>query len=139
MVTDTGAQSPLWSLQDFYRCGFKDSDLIPVKRSMRAANMEEIEICGAVFIRLSGEDKSGNVHTARVMTYVSPSTKKFYLSKEALIQLGVIPKNFPQIGSSLETAAIEGNLAPCGCPKRTLPLANLISFLFQQLRKILKQ
>ena len=43
-VTDTGAQSALWGLQSFYKCGFKDSDLLPVKRTMRAANMEEIHI-----------------------------------------------------------------------------------------------
>ena len=48
VVTDTGAQSALWSLQDFYKCGFKDADLLPVKQTMRAANMEEIEISGAV-------------------------------------------------------------------------------------------
>ena len=41
VVTDTGAQSCLWSLDDFYRCGFKDSDLLPVKRTMVAA-IEEI-------------------------------------------------------------------------------------------------
>jgi hypothetical protein len=96
VVTDTGAQSALWGLQGFYRCGFTDSDLLPVKRTMRAANMEEIEISGAVFVRLTGTDSSGKKHTAPVMTYVSPSTEKFYLSREALVQLGVIPKKFPQ-------------------------------------------
>ena len=38
VVTDTGAQSPLWGRNDFLRCGFKMSDLIPVKRTMLAAN-----------------------------------------------------------------------------------------------------
>ena len=55
-VTDTGAQSCLWSLNDFYRCGFRDCDLIPVRRSMVAANSEEINIVGVVFIRLSEMD-----------------------------------------------------------------------------------
>ena len=91
VVTDTGAQSCLWSLADFYRCGFKDSDLIPVKRTMVAANQEEIEIAGAIFVRLSGKDSLGNVHTAAVMAYVSPSTTKFYLSREALVQLDFPP------------------------------------------------
>ena len=49
-VTDTGAQSCLWGLKDFYRCGFKDTDLIPVRRSMIAANSEAIDIVGAIFI-----------------------------------------------------------------------------------------
>lgn len=47
-VTDTGAQSCLWGLQDFLNHGFKKSDLIPVKRTLLAANREAIEISGAV-------------------------------------------------------------------------------------------
>ena len=131
VVSDTGAQSCLWSLHDFYRCGFKDSDLLPVKRTMRAANMEEIEIVGAVFVRLSGTDASGNTHTAPIMAYVSPSTQKFYLSREALVQLGVIPKNFPKVGAAMEASAIEGQMAPCGCPIRLLPLNAQSNFHFR--------
>ena len=83
--------------------------------------MKEIEIAGAVFVRLSGTDASGNTHIAPIMAYVSPSTEKFYLSREALIQLGVIPKNFPEIGAAMEASAIEGQTAPCGCSMRLLP------------------
>ena len=50
-VTDTGAQSCLWSLKDFLRCGFKHSDLLPVKRTMLAANREQIDITGALFLK----------------------------------------------------------------------------------------
>ena len=121
VVTDTGAQSCLWSQKDFYRCGFRDSDLLPVSRTMLAANMEEIVIAGAIFICLSGKDAEGRTHTAPVMAYVSPSTSKFYLSRQALIQLGVIPKDFPQVGAAAESASIEGNSAVCGCPCRSLP------------------
>ena len=121
VVTDTGAQSVLWGLKGFYKCGFKDTDLIPVKRTMRAANMEEIEISGAVFIRLTGTDNTGNKHTAPIMAYVSPSTEKFYLSREALVQLGVITMDFPRVGAALESSAIEAQTAPCGCLVRSLP------------------
>ena len=77
VVTDTGAQSSLMSMSHFLRAGFKTSDLLPVKRTMRAANMEEIDIAGAVFVRLSGTDSTGNTYTAPIMAYVSPSTHKF--------------------------------------------------------------
>ena len=127
VVADTGAQSCLWGLRDFYRCGFNDSDLLPVKRTMRAANMDEIEIMGAVFVRISGADVSGKIYTAPIMAYVSPSTEKFYLSRESLVQLGVIPEKFPMVGAAvnsflpMNTCAIEGYNAPCGCPVRSLP------------------
>ena len=121
VVTDTGAQSCLWSLADFYRCGFSDSDLLPVKRTMVAANQEEIEIVGAIFIRLSAKDNLGNVHTAAVMAYVSPSTNKFYMSREALVQLGVISKDFPRVGAFVESCPIQVGTADCGCQLRSLP------------------
>ena len=119
-VADTGTQSCLWNLTDFYRCGFKDSDL-PVKRTMPAANREEIKICGAIFVRLFGVDSLGETHIAPIMAYVSPNTQKFYLSREALIQLRVIPKNFPRVGAVTETSSIENKKAECGCPLRELP------------------
>ena len=106
VVTDTGAQSSLMSMSHFLRAGFKKSDLLPVKRAMRAANMEEIDIAGAVFVRLSGTDSTGNTYTAPIMAYVSPSTHKFYLSRDTLVQLGIIPTNFPKVGAALEASSI---------------------------------
>ena len=119
VATDTGAQSCLGSLQDFYRCGFKDSDL-SFKRTMLAANREEINIAGAIFVRLSGVDATGNMHTAPIMAYVSPNTEKVYLSREALVQLCVIPSDFPKLGAAIETSLIGHQTVPCGCPTRTL-------------------
>ena len=91
IVTDTGAQSCLWGLQDFYRCGFRKSDLLPVKGVMIAANREEIQIEGAILVRLS------------------------------LVQLGVIPKNFPQVWAAMETSAIDHRIGQCGRAVRSLP------------------
>ena len=126
-VSDTGAQSCLWGLIEFYRCGFRDSDLRPVRRTILAANREEIEIVGAILLRLTGTADDGTTHTARVMVYVSPNTRKFYLSREALIQLKVIPPDFPKVGSAgeasemLACAITKDSTAPCGCPIRRLP------------------
>jgi len=130
VVTDTGAQSSLMSMSHFLRAGFKRSDLLPVRRTMRAANMEEINIAGAVFVRLSGTDSTGNTYTAPIMAYVSPSTHKFYLSRDALVQLGVIPTNFPQVGAALEASSIENKVALCGCPLRSMPPSRPIELPF---------
>ena len=76
VVTDTGAQSCLWGLKDFYRYGFIKSDLLPVKHSMVAVNSERINIVGAILVRLSGLDDHGRNHTAPIMVYISSSTKR---------------------------------------------------------------
>ena len=120
VVTDTGAQSCLWSQRDFYRCGFTDQDLFPVKRTLSTASREEINIAGAIFLRLTGQDGKGNLYTAPVMTYISPDAGNFYLSRHACIQLGIIPKGFPRIGSA-DVSTIEHVENSCGCPTRTLP------------------
>ena len=121
VVTDTGAQSCFWGLSEFLRCGFQTGDLIPVKHTLYAANKEKIDISGAILLRLHGNNSAGQSRTAAVMTYVSPNTQRFYLSREALIQLGVIGKNFPRVGSADEECAIEEENASCGCLVRTSP------------------
>ena len=118
-VTDTGAMSCLWGLNGFLRAGFTKADLIPVKQSLDAANKEVIPISGAIFLRLSGFSSTGERHTAAVMTYISPSSDKFYLSEDALLQLNVISPAFPEVGGALHQSAIQGSqLNHCDCKKR---------------------
>ena len=116
-VTDTGAQSCLWGLNDFYRSGFKKSDLTPVKQRLFAANRQPIDISGAIILRISGKTKGGGILEAPVMVYVSKDASNFYVSRQALVTLKVIHKNFPQIGSAEEPemcSAVEPEV--CKCP-----------------------
>ena len=105
VVADTGAQSCLWSRQEFLKCGFSLADLIPVRQGMRAANQSPMQIDGAILLRLQGESVHGDSYQAAVMVYVSPEANAFYLSMEAMIQLGVVHKQFPQIGSASEESS----------------------------------
>ena len=68
---------------------------------MKAANKSPICIDGAIFLRLSGTTKNGCEVQAAVMVYISPDAKDFFLSKEAMIQLGIIGADFPQLGAAL--------------------------------------
>ena len=128
LVSDTGSQSCLWGLEDFYRCGYKKADLIPVKQKMYAANRQPINIEGAILVRLSGKDKNGVVVVALVMVYVSRDTKHFYVSKQALIALHVIPSDFPTIGGARDAPGVAAcgddvseTRENCGCPTREDP------------------
>lgn len=128
VIADSGAQSCLWSRREFLRSGFKMDDLIDVHHSMEAANNAPIQIDGAIILRLSGQNESGLEVEAAVMTYISPDAKRFYLSRQAMIQLQVIHPNFPCVGSALEAdsecnSISHGSLPipGCGCLKRELP------------------
>ena len=65
---------------------------------MYAANNEGINILGAVFARLSGNDESGN--RLAEMIYVSNTTDLFYLSRHAMEPLKIIGPNFPRVGAA---------------------------------------
>ena len=138
VVTDSGAQSCLWSRRGFLTSGFSMRDLIPVEHVMKAANHAPITIDGAILLRLSGKSSEGRYFEAAVMVYVSPEAGSFFLSKEAMVQLGVIPKNFPMIGSAMEPSTANGHAtetavlgqdveyplpdrADCGCLRRVHP------------------
>ena len=142
VVVDSGAQSCLWSRREFIRSGFNPKDLIPVRHIMKAANAAPIKIDGAILLRLSGHNKDGKDIEAAVMTYISPDSNDFFISKEAMIQLGIIPHNFPQLGAAFSTTNYECHaftsegtvpesdspfrckdplMVDCSCPKRELP------------------
>ena len=128
VVTDSGAQSCLWSRRAYLDCGFSVKDLIPVKHRMKAANRVPIEIDGAILLRLTGVSRDGETLESAVMVYVSPDANCFYLSKEAMIQLRIIDRDFPQIGAVAPSkSSIASNedtnsvYAECGCLKRELP------------------
>lgn len=136
VITDTGAQSSLMGLKVFRSCGFKNSDLLPVKKKMFAANNEGISILGAVFTRLSGVDLDGNRIETADMIYVSDTTDLFYLSRHTMEQLKIISSDFPTIGAaaSLSDSPIpvpltgdpsQSNVqsaeATCKCLKRKAP------------------
>ena len=143
VVVDSGAQSCLWSQEEFVLSGFSMSDLIPVRNSLKAANKAPINIVGAILLRISGKSGEGENKEAAVMTYVSPDAQHFYLSKEAMVQLDIIDEDFPQVGASIKLKKVirqqhvsgasfpdgesigDGSSLPlegtCTCKKRELP------------------
>ena len=99
-VAVSGALSCLWSRKQFLESGFSMNDLLPVRHTMRAANRAPIEIDGAILIRFSGDSPQGTTYEAAAMVYVSPSTNSFFISKDVMVQLGIISPSFPQIGAA---------------------------------------
>ena len=140
VVVDSGAQSCLWSWKEFIANGFSMKDLIPVRHTMRAANRASINIDGAILLRLSGNSADGSNYEAAAMVYISPDAKSFFLSKDVMVQLGIISRSFPQIGAtdndnqepdSVNASELSehnhhidsenDDFAPCGCMRRQLP------------------
>ena len=126
-VADTGAQSNLWSLKECMRMGFTKKDLIPVKTSLAAANKSRIHIDGAIIVTLSGTKDDGDVISCPAMIYISSSADAFYLCHESMLNLGIIPQDFPSVGAAqgLHNCQIQVNTDTpkltaelCSCPRR---------------------
>ena len=127
-MADTGCQSCLAGLKVIKKLGVSIRDLIPVNIKMQAANNDNIRILGAAILRLSGKS-NGEERSTRQMVYVTDNTDKLFLSREACVDIGIIPNTFPTIGEAEETESAnsigttDASLPQqeCQCPKRTKP------------------
>ena len=127
-VADSDAQTCLMGMSILHKMGLRREHLTPVSKRILAANDEEVRVLGAIFVKVSGTGTRGQHMETSVMVYVTESTKRFYVSKSALVQLGVLGSHFPRIGAAVAaTASSETGeksvhkLAPCGCPRRDAP------------------
>lgn len=133
-MADTSCQSSLAGSEVIKKLGLTTKDLIPVHLKMHAADNRDINIVGATILRLSGKDSTGKEISTRQMVYITKSTDKLFLSREACTDLGFISPQFPKmnaeetdkanpIQSTNVTTVTTGNklLQECDCPKRTKP------------------
>ena len=128
-MADTGCKSCLAGLKIVKKLGLSIKDLIPVDIKMHAADNHDIRILGATILRLSGENNKGEERSTRQMVYVTNNTDKLCLSREACIDLGIIPNTFPTMdeaegtnpANSIRTTDTSPPQQECQCPKRTKP------------------
>ena len=128
-MADTGCQSCLAGFRLIEQLGLSNKDLISVNMRMHSADNHDIPILGASILRLSGNDQSGGKRTSRQIVYITHSTDKLFLSREACVDLGIIPAQFPIVGGMPAQAnhprmpeANCVNSSPlCSCPKRSKP------------------
>ena len=107
VMTDSGAQSCLWSMNGFLSAGFTKADLLPVSIELLAANKSSINInlyntpiAGAIIVRLKEYHKERcKKFSCASIVYVSEDANGFYLSCKAMIVLAIVPLNFPSVGA----------------------------------------
>ena len=136
-MADTACQSCLVDMKVIRRIGLRERDLIPVSMKMHAANNKGIKIIGATILHIAGTNLNGTPIETKQMTYVTDTSDKFFLSREACVSLGIISDDFPTVGliddapmqstatkiqDDLNSAFINmNNKKQCDCAKRQLP------------------
>ena len=119
-MADTGAQSCLWSRDGFLAAGFSKEDLLPVHVDLVAANKSPITIDGAIIVRLQEIPLSDDKNSCATMVYVSKSAHGFYLSLEAMMDLGIVSHDFPSVGA----AELQSSKASCPLKEDHHPAIN---------------
>ena len=99
-MADTGCQSCLAGIKIAHRLGLNERILIPVTLKMHAANNRNIKILGATIIHFSGTNSAGEMFETRQVVYITDSSDKLFLSREACTALDIITDNFPTIGET---------------------------------------
>ena len=97
-IADTGAQSNLWSYNDFKAKGFTDKDLEPVTCRISAANNQCLNILGAFNAKFEGVAPDSTSIECSAVVFVSDSVSSFYLSCDSMRELFIINRSFPTIG-----------------------------------------
>ena len=98
-ITDTGAQTNLWFVDEFLKAGFKQSSLQRPLVKVCAVNQEAMNIIGSFNATIQGTSPSGEVFSSETKVHVTDSAVGFYLSQSTLIDLAIIDETFPTIGS----------------------------------------
>ena len=87
-------------MSGFLAAGLTPSDLIPVYLDLVAANKTPIKIAGAIILRLQGHSPYSEPFSCASMVYVSEAAGRFFLSWEAMTDLGIVSPNFPSVGKA---------------------------------------
>ena len=98
VMVGTGCQSRVIGVRHLTRLGLKKEDLKPATMGITAANNNCISVLGAVILLISGSLANGSTKETRQVVYVTPATDKFYLIRQACMELWNIPSTFTTIG-----------------------------------------
>lgn len=141
-IMDTGAQLTVGPIQLLHHLGVKRETIFPIAMGVNGASKAPLTVEGAILLRFSGTNPTtGQTLHTRQLVYISSSVDQVYLSKAACIDLGMIPANFPAIGSctadTQPSQAIAAGISvpgkcsndgvlgpddtPCSCPIRSAP------------------
>ena len=138
---DTGAQLLTVPTSILSPLGMKETDLFPVATNLNTVTGAPVDIIGGILLILTGTNPhTGVVRSTRQLAYVSRTVPYPFLSREACLDLGLIPATFPAIGSCENQAAVVAAVSPhpnspacsnsgvtgpddppCSCPLRQLP------------------
>ena len=115
--------------------GITKKELIPLANGVSTADNAGLGMIGGILVKITGKTKGGELRRSNQLCYIAENIHCLFLSKQCCQDLGIIPVDFPKIGSfpasdsanlsqlsssKATTSTITGG-RPCKCPDRSLP------------------
>ena len=94
-LADFGAQMCVADWQIAKNMGLRRKDLLIPALSISVADNSNLELIGAHFLTISAPTG----HISNQLVYFATGVNQFYLSKSAMMDLSIIPHNFPKVKS----------------------------------------
>ena len=80
--------------------GVRSSDLLPIATHLNTVTGAPVDPIGGILLEFSGYHPISSVkRISRQLAYVSTTIPYQFLSREACLDLGLVPKDFPSVGS----------------------------------------
>ena len=109
-LADTGAHMCVADWRVAQAMGLAKKDLMIPALSISVADNNSLELIGTHFMHIS----STSGESTKQLVYFAMDVGEFYLSKSALIDLKIIPHDFPRIGACANTVADDQGPADAG-------------------------
>ena len=89
------AAAPISSFRKLLsKLGLTERYLSKTRLQMSAANVNNLDIIGAIALRLSYSASPSGTETRQIV-YICRDKSDFFLSRGACVALGIVPRNFP--------------------------------------------
>ena len=99
-VADSGAELTVLPHTVLAAMSIKEDSIFPVMTRVNGANSSLILVNCAILITVTATNpKTGESRKSRQLTYISHLVQKPYLSFACVVDLGLLPVNFPEVGA----------------------------------------
>ena len=119
ILADSGAQTCSGDIPLLTQLGCTVENLLPTSHGIRGVTNTRLELLGILPVRITAGD-----HRTNQIMYFAKNTRGCLLSEKALIDLRILPSNFPAACRTTTTSIssfVRRLSAPCGCLKRLPP------------------
>ena len=144
-ICDTGAQLTVVPYSLLENMKVKPETIFPVETTINGASNVPIMVDGGILIKVTAyNSETGEARHSRQLAYVSRHVNVPYLSLSACIDMGLVPANFPEVGTAdtpvpamahVDSHSVNSPMpepcsntgvpghhdAQCQCPARELP------------------